>query len=36
MVRRLLQLNREIAAGNRTYDLFGTQAHTMDQLAEQR
>jgi hypothetical protein len=35
MVRRLQKLNREISAGDRTYDPFGAQAFTMDQLPDQ-
>ena len=35
MVRRLLELNREISVGERAYDPFGAQAWTMDQLPEQ-
>ena len=32
MVQRLLELNREITGGGRTYDPFGTQAWAADQL----
>jgi hypothetical protein len=35
MVRRLLDLNAEIAAGERRYDPFGVKLHVMDQLPEQ-
>lgn len=35
LVQRLLKLNREISAGKRTYDPFGTQVWTADQLPEQ-
>ena len=35
MVRRLLELNREITAGESTYDPFGTQAWAADHLPEQ-
>lgn len=33
-VRRLLELNQGISSGQRTYDPFGTQAWTLDQLPE--
>jgi hypothetical protein len=35
MVRRLLELNREIMAGKRTHDPFGIQGWAADQLPEQ-
>jgi hypothetical protein len=32
IVQQLLELNREISAGKRKYDPFGTQASAMDEL----